>query len=310
VLGIVDGGHPLRDPIPVLRLRNQRITGAYGDLSFRLDRSTRYLTNRRGGASYRVLAAGNRIVFREIGLAISLFLEAFGDVDRERPDGSRWDAYMADVQDVLDGMARLDESWIPTVMPDPRELRLGLRQYYEALFAPDPKVRAELVLAGSVLLASYEQRRIDGYTGAVLALFTGRAMKRLRRQGTGAVCGWPHRLTSSLYARIATRCIAVATPAESLWIGRPQPPLAPPAPPAPPAPLAPAGPLAPLATQTRGRDPVRFPTDLDGITLPLLAALLARYDRSGGDPRRWRIRDWTSYDQRMNYIVNLIRSRQ
>jgi len=251
-----------------------------------LDWSTRYLTNRCDGASYRVLAAGNRIVFREIGLLIALFLEAFGDVDRERPREDQWDAYLADVHHVLHDMARLDESWLPTVMPDPWELCFGLRQYYEALFTSERKARAELVLAGSILLAAYEQRRVDGYTGVVLALFVELAVRRLVDHGSGTLRGWGRRLPSSLYARIATRCIAVSTPDEWLWIGRPLPP--------------PSG----------STDQAPIPDDLDTISSPLLAALLERYDRSGGHLRHRRIRDWTSFDQRMNYIVNVFRSRQ
>jgi hypothetical protein len=53
-----------------------------------------------------------------------------------------------------------------------------------------------------------------------------------------------------------------------------------------------------------------FPADLDPVTSPALAALLARFDRCGGDARRRRMRDWTSFDERMSYIVNLFRSRQ
>ena len=53
-----------------------------------------------------------------------------------------------------------------------------------------------------------------------------------------------------------------------------------------------------------------FPTDLDTVTTPLLQALLTRYDLTRGMSRRRRVRDWTSFDERMNYVTNLFRSRQ
>jgi hypothetical protein len=71
-----------------------------------------------------------------------------------------------------------------------------------------------------------------------------------------------------------------------------------------------AKPLPPPPATPEVPTPPMFPQDLDGITTPLLQALLTRYDLSNGDSRRTRVRDWTSYDERMNYITNLFRSRQ
>ena len=42
----------------------------------------------------------------------------------------------------LPEQGRLDLSWMLTESPPPDELRLGLRQYYEALFTTTPEERA------------------------------------------------------------------------------------------------------------------------------------------------------------------------
>jgi len=53
-----------------------------------------------------------------------------------------------------------------------------------------------------------------------------------------------------------------------------------------------------------------FPADLQVITTPLVQALLTRYDLAGPRDEDRRVRNWASYDDRMNYIANLFRSRQ
>lgn len=80
-----------------------------------------------------------------------------------------------------------------------------------------------------------------------------------------------------------SRFLVLETPDEELRVARPLPPPA-------------GGPM--------------FPPDLDAVTSPLVQALLTRYDLSEGRPDRRRVRDWTSFDDRMNYIANLFRSRQ
>jgi hypothetical protein len=332
-------GYPLWESIETMQLRNRRITLAYGYLAERLadllardderrDATwctfacwssktvgnwietdavpeplrrqsriprfilhglialTRWLIQRGNGATYRSLAAGNRFVFLEMGSAIALFLEEFSDVDRGKPDEAHWSRYWDRVAEVVNELAELDPSWLLTDAPEAHDLRLGLRQYYEALFTSDPDERAELVLAGNLLTVSYEQRRLDGYISASLALFTNRAMRNLVRHRSGAVKGWFRRWPSSIYARLMTRGLVLNTANEQFRVGRPLP-----SPPNPPG--------CPL-----------FPQDLEAITNPLLQALLTRYDLSGGNPRRRRVRDWRSYDQRMSYITNLFRSRQ
>jgi hypothetical protein len=338
VRDIASKGYPLWEPIPAMQLRNRRITVAYADLSERLAtliaggdprrdvnwctwslwssrsigtwieqdavprpllrlrrvpavvrrgliRAARWLLQRGNGASYRCLAAGNRFVFLEAAYAVALFLEEFADVSRDRPDEDRWDRYWAQVARAVADLSQLDPSWMLTEAPEPSDLRLGLRQYYDALFTTDPDERSELVLAGNLLIVAYEQRRVDGYVSAALALFTDRALRNLVRHRSGAVRGWLG-LPSRLYARVMTRGLVLETADEELRIGQPLPPPSGP----------PSGPL--------------FPRDLEQVSLPILQALLTRYDRSNGKAHRRRARDWTSFEDRMSYITNVFRSRQ
>lgn len=344
---IASSGYPLWESIDVMQLRNRRITIAYYDLAERLcallcrkdgrrdanwctfatwssmtigtwiedevaqEQRHRHghrlrlrlprlvpnglvaigrpLVQRKDGTCYRCLAAGNRFVFLEIGLAVALFLESFANIDRRSSgrDDDNWTEYWDEVHHMLLELAHLDPSWLLTDAPEPEELRLGLRQYYEALFVTDPDERAELILAGNILIAAYEQRRVDGYVTASLALFTTRAIRNLVQHRSGAVAGWPWRWPSRVFARLMTRGLVLNTGDEQLLVSRPLPRI----------PGTEEG--APL-----------FPTDLDTVTTPLLQALLTRYDLSRGMNRRRRVRDWTSFDERMNYITNLFRSRQ
>jgi hypothetical protein len=337
VRAIASAGYPLWEEVRVMQLRNRRITLAYNHLSRelaeliagpggRLDANwctfgawtsrtvgdwieadavpkplqkltqlprfvvnwlvavTKYLLRRENGFSYRALAAGNRFVFLEIGQAVACFVRAFRGVERDKPDEDAWRAYWDDMRARLDEMAQLDISWLLTDAPAPDDLRLGLRQYYLALFEPDSAERAQLVLAGNMLIGAYEQRRVDGYVAASLALFPGRSLRRLVRQRTGHVGGW-RRWPSRLFCRVMTRALVLELPDEQLRVCRL---------------------LAP-----RDGDVELYPPDLRTITLPLAQALITRWDPSGGDPaRRGTVKDWTSLDDRMSYIVTMFRSRQ
>ena len=334
---IASQGYPLWEPIEAMQLRNRRITLAYGDLSCRLadllarggprqanwctfatwssktigawieedaapgggierswwmpgvvaravERGLQWLVCRDNGATYRSLVAGNRYVFLEIGLALSTFLETFPPAPDEGDREPQWTTYWDRIEALLAELGDLDPSWMLTESPPPADLRLGLRKYFEAMVCEDPCERDQLVLAGNLLMGAYEQRRVDGYVTVSLALFTGRAMRKLIRRRFDADRSW-YRVPSALWARLMTRFLVLRTPDEELHVHRPLP--------------RPPGPEAPM-----------FPDDLSVITNPLLQALLTRYDDSDGREDRRRVRDWTSFDDRMNYITNLFRSRQ
>jgi hypothetical protein len=333
---IASKGFPLWEPVEVMQLRNRRITLAYSDLSChlaallagdgppqanwctfatwssktigtwiekdpappprpspwwlpgavaeRFGEAVQWLVTRDNGATYRSLAAGNRYVFLEIGLAVACFLETFADLD---PDPERrerqWHDYWSKVRRILRELGDLDPSWMLTEAPPAAELGLGLRKYFEALTTDDPCERAQLVLAGNLAVGAYEQRRVDGYVTVSLALFTRPAMRRLIRRRFGLERAW-YRWPSAMWARLMTRFLVLSTPDQDLAVchALPRPP---------------------------GDCPM-FPDDLDLVGDPTLQALLTRYDLSEGRAKGRRVRDWTSYDDRMSYIANLFRSRQ
>jgi hypothetical protein len=336
---IASRGYPLWEPIEVMQLRNRRITLAYSDLSRRLAElvgprpdgarhanwctfatwssrtigasiekepapvgldlqgmsptarklvlaASAHLLGRGHGAIFRSLAAGNRFVFLEIGMAVARFLDAF------TPEAARteetWTAYWAALDGVLDELGQLDPSWVSTVEPDRRSLRSGLRCYFDAMVEQeDPERRAQLVLAGNLLVSAYEQQRVDGYLAVSLSLFTERAMRQLVLRHSGAFRDWYRRALSAAYAQVMTQYVLCLELRDAvLHIGRPLPVL--------------AGATA----------EVPFPPELTVIREPLLQALLTTYDLSDGVPAKRRAYNWMWFAHRMNYITNLMRSRQ
>ena len=252
------------------------------------------LLGRRHGAIYRTLAIGNRLVFLEIATAVSHFVECFGTTGGN-DEGPSFDAYWDDILTFLDGLRRLDPSWVATPAPDPATLRAGLHAYDTARTATDPKARAELVLLGNLLLGAYEQTRVDENLTASLSCFTTSWLNRLMRgpkPGIGASMGRILAIPfSTLYALFATRfflALELPTPhgTAELMVGRPVPPVD-----------GAAGELV-------------FPEALRHVADPELQAVLTRYDLSDRVASRTRARNWARFADRMNYITNLFRSRQ
>jgi hypothetical protein len=334
---IATKGFPLWESIETMQLRNRRITLAYSSLSSqlaeviaqgdddnrdanwctfatwssrtigasidphpvppplqhlplprRMARSvvkwTQQLLGRDHGALFRSLAAGNRFVFLEVAAAIACFIDNF---EKAADDEAQWSAYWTRVELLLTELRRLDPSWLPTTAPDPQILRSGLRFYYDATREGDPKRRAELVLAGNLMIGAYEQRRVDGYLATAMALWPGRSLRLLVQQGSGRFGPGLRRRISSVYSWLVTRFLLVlVTVDEVLKVGRPLPPL------------------------PDGDPDHSFPEQLRSITHPALQALLSRYDRSDGNPRRRRAKNWIWFEDRMNYITSFFRSRQ
>jgi hypothetical protein len=347
---IASNGFPLWESLDALQLRNYRITLAYGNLSTALARliagsddrqewdanwctfatwasktvgtaidrrpeegllhfllrelpapvepavfgAAELFLSRGHGAIYRTLAIGNRFVFLEIGTAISKFLEVFDGV--EQADASALESYLGGIDTFVAGLADLDPSWMPGVQPDSRTLKAGLRAYYQAMRQRDnPEMRAQYVFLGNLLLAAYEQMRLDTYLNATLSFFTTTWLHRLIRGRAKGYVGFFRRgLAAPLslaYAELVTRAALVLElpypePSNYLKVSRGVPPLDP-------------------HRRTR-----LFPDALERITLPELQALLTRYDLSERDRRKTSVHNWNRYNQRMNYITTLFRSRQ
>ena len=260
---IASKGFPLWEAVPVMQLRNRRITVAYADLSRRLadllargggerqanwctyatwssrtignwidperrpsraappggggsstgrrQRLTEVLAGRDNGATYRSLAAGNRYVFLEIGLAVACFLEYFERGGGEGPERAGLGRLLGahDDRPRRAGHAR----------PELAAHRVAPARRPAARDAPvlrgpagrRPAARTEHVLAGNLLVGAYEQRRVDGYVTASLALYTGREMRRLVARRLPAGWPWWHRVPSTVYARAMSRFLVLET---------------------------------------------------------------------------------------------------
>ena len=250
-------------------------------------RIIRTIMRRSNGTSYRILAAGNRVVFLNVGMAVVSFLKSFPSREAAtRADAEvRWDRFWKAVESREDDLALADPSWVFTPAPAPRDLYLGFRQYFLAMRADDPELRSQHVLAGNLLVAAYEQRRLDGYVWAALGPRSEQDMRRLTLDSTGTV-GGVRRWLTGLYARAVTRKLRLHLPGEDLRVDRPVPPPA--------------------------RDHDRWPAlDTDtGVTLPALQALITRYQLAADGREARRSRNWTSYDERMRTVGYLFRLRQ
>jgi hypothetical protein len=260
-------------------------------------RLARWVVRHSDGSCFRVLAAGQRVVFLEIGLAVTAFVDcvstrealrdpaAHRELDAAEAWEDEWDLLWETVERRIADVALLDPSWLLTPAPPPDDLRHGLRQYFESLRVDDPALRSQYILAGNIFLAAYEQRRVDGYVWAALALFSHHAMRRLICDRTGAVGGvrrWP----SNLYARIMTARMVLLLPDETVMLGRP------------------------VKAPTRPEDRWHGLATDGAVTLPVLQSLITRYQLSiGGRPNRG-ANNWTSYDQRMSTVGSLFRLRQ
>jgi len=246
------------------------------------------------GAIYRTLAIGNRLVFLEIGTAVSHFLECF-DSEGSGTSDPNFEAYWSDLAEFLTGLRQLDPSWLATTPPNPQNLQAGMRAYFDAITETNPKAKAELVLLGNLLLGAYEQTRVDGYLTATLSLFTTSWLHRLMRgpkPGFVALLGRGLAApVSTLYALFATRFfLALELPSPGgmaeLMVGKPVP-----------------------STSGSSRQ-LAFPETLRHIGNPKLQAVLTCYDLSDRRYNKTRARDWASFADRMNYITNLFRSHQ
>jgi hypothetical protein len=250
-------------------------------------RIVRVIMRRTNGTSYRILAAGNRVVFLNVGMAVVSFLKYFPNREAAtRPDAEvRWDRFWAAVQHQEDELALADPSWVFTPAPKPRDLYLGFRQYFLAMQSDGEDLRSQHVLAGNILVAAYEQRRLDGFVWAALGPRSEQDMRRLTLDSTGTVGGVRKRLTG-LYARTVTRKLRLHLPGEVMRIDRPVP--------------------FPTGDHDRWKD---LDTDT-GVTLPALQALITRYQLGADERAERRSRNWTSYDERMQTVGYLFRLRQ
>ena len=128
----------------------------------------RSVSGMRKRAAPRLLARGNREIFVEIA---GQFATLHRDVRRARPtrDDRRWQQYRATIVPSAGDRA----------VPGRRRstsCATASESYYDAMFETDMRRQAELVLLGNILLADYEQQRVDPIVRCALSLFPSRLL--------------------------------------------------------------------------------------------------------------------------------------
>ena len=244
----------------------------------------------------RTLAIGNRLVFHEIGYEIASFLEWYDDIGTPTLDD--WAEYRKSILPLPpnDLFQACDVEW----------LRDGIESYFLASGKPTLRSSARLMLRGNVLLAAYEQWRLEPivdialdpvakhlveFVGTNMHLDATEPQAILRRRGTP----WAFRHQSPVVEWFSQRYAWFLTSYIMAWQG-------------------------PDEERTRtlflGRG---LPDPKDGTPLypPYLddtrdpnTLIVSVFDHSGGSSRGRRARNWANFNDRMNFIVNLFRAEQ
>jgi hypothetical protein len=217
--------------------------------------------------------AGNLLVFEDMGPLFAGLVELLRT--SIEPDPSRLDAFLARLR------------------PGPIEeggqdmLRAAMVRYHEAAFLPAGKRKAELIFHASALVGLHEQTRLTAPIRGALhaplelaALRPGRTPRALTRRLSRALVG---RVAPSLRAASTRWLMALRLPKVTIRLGEDVPPL------------------------STGR---MFPKELCAIDDPELRALLYSLDRTPNTSSGSAARDWADLGDRMNFVVDLFRSRQ
>lgn len=225
-----------------------------------------------------VIAEGNCTVFAELG-PIFARLAALDDGARH---AGTLEAFVQSVRaiDPVDGAAT-------------ERLRQAFRIYHIIWHTPDggadPREVTQQVLLANGLIGVTEQIRLQGAIrgalDAVIEVGLGHVFGPiLDKLVPGKVLHLLEETLERVWRRAVTRhLLTLRTPDGLLDLSQD----------------------VPLLDATR-----RFPDDLAAVSDPLLGAFLGQYDRTAGLGHPSGAHDWASLNDRMNYIVNLFRSRQ
>lgn len=230
------------------------------------------------------IAAGNHQVYTRLARIFADYLSLARELGG--PDPARLDA-------LLDAVVERDPS-----VDEP--LRRAFVHYHAALFEGDARKRAELVFLANALVGWHEQIRLQEAIDGALSAPIRRALDDPERRWTRwPLPGWLRRLGAAAFRtvfapairhferewkQVATECLmTLGLPSGRLELGDDVPPLP---------------------------DGRMFPAALERIEHPEALELLARFDATPDTTRGSGARDWTMLEDRMNYIVDLFRSRQ
>ncbi len=224
------------------------------------------------------IADGNVLVFAELAPLFTAFIDARRSSSTAGDLAAAMGPDLASLASDEDGAA----------------VAVAFDAYGRALF--DPAGRAALILQANTTAVAHEQRRLQPAISAALNAAISDTLQKVievdivrhlptaeaRRvlDGlTGDVCkaldeAWDTALTEAI--------MKLATASETLDLRRDVPPLS-------------AG---------------MFPPELSRLTGTAAEAAVAEWDRTGGTGTPSGARDWAVLEERMNFIVNLFRSRQ
>lgn len=238
----------------------------------------------------KAIADGNQFVFKEVGSQFARFVDTFKD-------------------DTHYDQAKVD-SFLAQIPADKPLLKEAFGTYAKAMFEQDPNKKAELMLLANDKIGLHEQTQLQPYVEKALNTPIKDTFKSILKQSidagieglpfgakqaakllerTGAIDAAVNPLVDSLaglFRHFSTEhMMKLAVPGGALKLGNDLPP--------PP-----------------DREKELFPPDLRTIENPELQALLARLDKSPNSLQGTGAKDWSQVDQRMNYIIDLFRSRQ
>ncbi len=225
------------------------------------------------------IAAGNVLVFAELAPLFSAFLDAIGSQPATPEELAA---------QLAPALAALDSA------EDAATLEAAFSAYGHALFGPTD--RAALILQANTLAVAHEQRRLQPAIAAALnAAITDTLQKVVEGDVVGhfPIAGVRHLvdgltddvckvLDGAWDSALTETILRLVTAHETLDLRRDVPPL------------------------SEGL----FPPALRDLSGTAAEGAVAQWDKTGGTGRPSGAHDWAVLDQRMNFIVNLFRSRQ
>lgn len=216
-----------------------------------------------------MISAGNIKVFSEIGPVFARMTMEFHEAREYDPVA--FDRFM-------DGLALRKG---PSDAGGQDTLREAVGHYYDAMFQPDPKRKAELMLLANFKVGLHEQIRLQPHiAGAMNAPVTEDLFDVL---GSPQLASEARESIMRAWRHLATRAIM----RYRLPYGA--------------VPVSGDLPLLPNRNT--------YPDVLVTLEHPELRAVVNRYGTPSG-PRLFKSRDWANLDQRMQFIFNLFRTRQ
>ncbi|WP_253910524.1 hypothetical protein, partial [Pyxidicoccus fallax] len=238
----------------------------------------------------KAIADGNQFVFNEVGQEFARFIDTFQG--ETKPDAAK-------VQKFLEGFPK-----------DKPLLKEAFGHYAQAMSEKDPNKKAELMLLANNKIGLHEQTQLQPYVEKALNAPVKETFRNVLKQGIEASINampFPANLAgkaalksgavdallnpvvdaaAGAFRRVATEhMMKLAVPGDALKLGNDLPP-------------------------PKGMESTLFPPHLRSIQNPELRELLGKLDSSPDSLKGTGAKDWSRLDQRMNYIIDLFRTRQ